>query len=116
MQPKLKNSALAILGLAPPDNVKTYVVGDPPSVRVVPAEFDSIMLNLVSNAVKAINASRNKETGVVCVSLSGESEKLEIRVADNGCGVSPEVLVSCSSPLKANSPMVQGWGFPSLSL
>ncbi len=109
---EMKKSADAVLGLAPPDKVSSDVVVPGVSVKVVPAEFDSILLNLVSNSVKAIAASGNRESGKIRVALGTRGGDLDIAVADNGCGVSPKVATVMFEPLEGRFAEGTGMGLP----
>ena len=82
------------------------------SLAIVPAEFDSILLNLISNSVKAIAESSNRESGKIRIALSTKGADLEIRAADNGCGVSPKVAAIMFEPLEGKFAEGTGMGLP----
>jgi signal transduction histidine kinase len=108
----LKGSVKTVLGLAPPDKVSSEVVVPQISLAVVPAEFDSILLNLISNSVKAIAESRNRESGRIRVTLASKGVDLAILVADNGCGISPKVAAVMFEPLEGKFAEGTGMGLP----
>lgn len=108
----LRRSASTILRLAPPERIASEITGEPPSARIVPAELDSVLLNLVSNAVKAIDASQNREAGRIRINLRGDEAALNVRVADNGCGVSPGVESILFEPLEGRFSEGTGMGLP----
>lgn len=108
----LRRSAATILRLAPSERIRSEVVGDPPTVRMVPAEFDSVLLNLVSNAVKAIDSSESRDSGRIRVGLRGADGALDLRVADNGCGVSARVAAILFEPLEGRFSEGTGMGLP----
>jgi two-component system, NtrC family, sensor kinase len=60
--------------------------GDLPNVVCFPVKVTQIMLNLLSNAARAM-----PESGVLTVSTAVEAEHAVIRVADDGEGIAPEV-------------------------
>jgi signal transduction histidine kinase len=109
---EIKNSITTILGLAPPDKVQTEVVVPQLSLSMVPAELDSLIVNLVSNAVKAIAESANREQGRIRVCLETQAPDLSIRVADNGCGISPKVAAVMFEPLEGRFSEGTGMGLP----
>jgi signal transduction histidine kinase len=109
---ELKTSVKTALGLAPPDKILSDIPVPKISVAVVPAEFDSILLNLVSNAVKAIAESRSRESGKIRVAVVGRGSDVEIRVADNGCGISPKVARVMYEPLEGHFSEGTGMGLP----
>jgi signal transduction histidine kinase len=109
---QVKSSLKAILELAPSEKVLTEVKVPQLELSIVPAEFDSILLNLVSNAVKAIAQSARRESGRIRVSLAVQGAELTIRVADNGCGVSPKVASVMFEPLEGQFSEGTGMGLP----
>jgi signal transduction histidine kinase len=108
----LRASADAILGLAPPDKVSAELKIPSMKLSVVPAEVDSILLNLVSNAVKAIAESHNREAGVIRVQYATQGNDFVLRVADNGSGVSPKVREIMFEPLEGRFAEGTGMGLP----
>jgi signal transduction histidine kinase len=57
-------------------------------VECFPGETRQVLLNIVRNACEAVT----KRGAKVTVSLSGHSETVQVIVADEGSGISPEVL------------------------
>ncbi len=106
----LRNSIETIAGLAPPEKVKTEIDLPEIRLRLVPAELDSILLNLVSNAIKAVGESERREAGRIRISFQAKKEDLEVRVADNGCGISPKVAKVMFEPLEGNFSEGTGMG------
>lgn len=109
---ELRKSLAAILGLAPPDKVETTIDLPELKLRIVPADLDSILLNLVSNAVKAVAESNRNESGLIRVSFRTQGEDLDIRVADNGCGVTQKVAAIMFEPLEGHFAEGTGMGLP----
>ncbi|HVZ73903.1 MAG TPA: ATP-binding protein [Polyangia bacterium] len=107
-----KQAVEVILGLAPPEHVHTRCVIPTHSFRLVISEFDSIVLNLVSNAVKAIASSKNRTSGRIEVRFHASKQDLEIKVADNGCGVSKRVAAVMFEPLEGQFEEGTGMGLP----
>lgn len=105
-------SANAALALAIPDKVMPNVEAPKGAARVVPAELDSILVNLVSNAVKAINESDNRENGRILITFVTKGADLEIKVADNGCGISDKVRKVMFEPLEGSFSEGTGMGLP----
>jgi C4-dicarboxylate-specific signal transduction histidine kinase len=79
---------------------------------MVPAELDSILLNLVSNAVKASGESVNRESGKLRIHFAAHGADLAIRVADNGCGISAKVRSVMFEPLEGHFAEGTGMGLP----
>ena len=59
---------------------------NPYPVRIDPAQFKNVILNLLVNAREAVG-----EQGEIAVSTREREHEVEIRVADNGGGVPPEL-------------------------
>lgn len=108
----VETSARSILGLAPPDKVTSTVEVEPVSLKLVPAELDSILLNLVSNAVKAINESEERETGKIRIRIMQRGTDAVVSVTDNGIGVSADVRPVMFEPLEGKFAEGTGMGLP----
>ena len=109
---QLRKSVRRIGDLASTQGVEVRIDIDPVSVKVVPAEMDSIMLNLVSNGIKAIKASDNRKSGKIQVGLRSSRSSLIISVSDNGCGVSDKVEKIMYKPLEGGFEEGTGMGLP----
>jgi signal transduction histidine kinase len=109
---ELRTSALAVLGLAHPEKVETDLVLPDLTLKVVQAELDSIILNLVSNAVKAIDESKNRDSGRIRISFKARGSDLELNVADNGVGITAKVAEIMFQPLEGKFSEGTGMGLP----
>ena len=71
-------------------------------VDLVPQDFGRALLNLVNNALFAAHdARRTREAGFsprVVISTRDLGDRVEVRVRDNGCGVSDEVKEKMFNP------------------
>lgn len=56
-------------------------------------QIKQVVLNLLTNALESVDTD-----GAVEVSVIGEQESVRIRVVDNGCGMTPEVLEHLFEP------------------
>jgi len=107
----LEASIEAVSKLAPTGKVVVEYRISVVRVSLVLAELDSVLLNLVSNAVKAINASPRADEGKISIQLGDvEGQNLEISVADNGCGVSSKVARVLFEPLEGEFSEGTGMG------
>ena len=109
---ELRVAAETVLRLAPPDTVTTEVSTGAVTATLVPAELDAILLNLVTNAVKAIAASETRGKGRIRVSFSGEGTALVLTVMDNGCGIAENVTAIMFEPLEGAFDEGTGMGLP----
>ncbi|MGH7603090.1 MAG: sensor histidine kinase [Gemmatimonadaceae bacterium] len=110
--PEIRSSIKTIVGLAPPDKVQIEISVPQLTLSIVPADLDSLIVNLVSNAVKAIAESTNRERGRIRVALEAQALDLHIKVADNGCGISPKVAAVMFEPLEGRFSEGTGMGLP----
>lgn len=110
---RLRQSVSAILAMAPTSDVETKLtVPSGLAISLVPAELDSILLNLVSNAVKAISESDQRGAGKIRIELKAQGTDLWVSVADNGCGVTDKVAEIMFEPLEGKFSEGTGMGLP----
>lgn len=102
----------SVAELAPSDKIQVKISPFERRLSIVPAELDSILLNLVTNAVKAVGESSSSSRGKIKVSMDTRGEDLTIRVADNGCGVSSRVASIMFEPLEGKFAEGTGMGLP----
>lgn len=72
---------------------------------VCPQEIKQVVLNLVTNALDSVS-----ENGQVQVELSTKNNLANLRVVDNGCGMTPEVLEHLFEPFFTTKQNGQGTG------
>jgi signal transduction histidine kinase len=84
------------------------------NINVIPQDIGRVLLNLISNAFYAVSArKKNKAENykpVVSVSTAKISDKIEIRVGDNGSGIPEKVLDKIFQPFFTTKPTGQGTG------
>jgi two-component system NtrC family sensor kinase len=90
-----------------------------PMIEVVPQDLGRVFLNLINNAFYACNerAKINIQNGhvapykpMVFVSTQKTKESIEIRVKDNGSGISEENLIKIFQPFFTTKPTGKGTG------
>ncbi len=85
------------------------------SIDVVPQDVTRVLLNLIGNGFYAVR-KRQRETGeddyqpTLKVSTRDLGEAVEIRVRDNGIGVSPDVRDKLFQPFFTTKPTGEGTG------
>lgn len=82
-------------------------LGEVPLVEGSRRELEQVLLNLVMNAAQAIPPGRD---GVVRVSTARRGDAVEIAVADNGCGMAPEVIERIFDPFFTTKAVGEGTG------
>jgi signal transduction histidine kinase len=84
-------------------------------VSVVPQEMGRVFINLIGNAFDALKESGigNQESDkppTITVSTSNSKDAVEIRIADNGPGIPPEVKSKIFEPFFTTKPTGSGTG------
>jgi len=83
-------------------------------INIIPQDIGRVILNLINNAFYAVDEKR-KQTGdgyepTVTVSTKKNSDKVEIRVKDNGNGIPQKVIDKIFQPFFTTKPTGQGTG------
>jgi signal transduction histidine kinase len=93
--------------------VETHFEGRP-FAPVVPGQIQQILLNLIINARQAMSRGGRLRVGV---SANHATSMVEIRVADNGCGIPPDKLRLIFEPFyTSKEPDEEGHGGTGLGL
>jgi signal transduction histidine kinase len=82
-------------------------LGDVPAVEGSRRELEQVLLNLLINAAQAVEG---REGGVVRVSSRRCDGDVEIAVADNGCGIAPELIERIFDPFFTTKAVGEGTG------
>ena len=93
---ELKNSVTLKLDLQPL-----------PNIICNPNQLNQVFLNLIMNAKHAVTDSLKP---VIKVSSSVHDEIIHIRIADNGCGMPPDVVKEIFVPFYTTKPIGEGTG------
>jgi PAS domain S-box-containing protein len=73
-------------------------------------KIKQVFMNLIINAVYAIEEKHNKEVGIIRISLKNRKNKIFIKVADTGTGMSDEVKENIFKPLFTTKEKSAGSG------
>jgi signal transduction histidine kinase len=84
--------------------------GPSPKLRCVTTQLGQVMLNLLVNALQAIEATNRPEGGRIRISSHNVNDEMLIEVADNGTGISPEHLPKLFDPFFTTKPVGEGTG------
>ena len=85
------------------------VPGTLPHVRISPTALTQILVNLLHNGAQAV-AARGLVNGMVSVVARARAEELELRVQDQGVGMSPEILNRVGTPFFTTKTEGSGLG------
>ncbi len=88
------------------------IVHDPPPIRVpcVTSQISQVILNLLVNAIQAIEMQNRPEGGKVEVISEVRGEMLALSVSDNGSGIAPENLEKLFDPFFTTKAVGEGTG------
>ncbi|MGH8807186.1 MAG: response regulator [Noviherbaspirillum sp.] len=79
--------------------------GDIPDIACVPAQLNQVFLNLLMNAVQAI-----EHHGLITIRSGCDADWVWVEVTDNGCGIAPENLARIFEPFFTTKPAGRGTG------
>jgi signal transduction histidine kinase len=83
-------------------------------INIVPQEIGRVILNLINNAFYAVNEKAKLRAASyeprVIVSTKKTSDKVEVRVADNGNGIPENIVGKIFQPFFTTKPTGQGTG------
>jgi signal transduction histidine kinase len=84
------------------------------NINIVPQDIGRVLLNLINNAFYAVDERKRQQQGgyepTVTVSTKKMADKVEIKVSDNGNGISQQVLDKIFQPFFTTKPTGQGTG------
>jgi len=86
--------------------VKTDLDPDLPLTEVSPTEFQQVFLNLINNALDAME----KKGGTLTINSRREDDRVVVSVADNGPGIPKEYLARIFDPFFTTKPVGKGTG------
>ena len=69
-----------------------------------------VLINLLSNASKAITAVRKPETGEITVTTEAQNGRLHIYLRDNGIGIKKDVIANIFDPFYTSRDVGEGMG------
>jgi len=80
--------------------------GDITTVVCSPSQVNQVFLNLITNAVQAMDAGR----GTITLTTRGDGAGVAVEVADNGKGIAQEVLPKIFDPFFSTKEIGKGTG------
>jgi len=84
--------------------------GPSPKLRCVTTQLGQVMLNLLVNALQAIESGNRPEGGRIRISSRNQNGEMLIEVADNGPGIPREHLPKLFDPFFTTKPVGEGTG------
>ena len=109
--PDLVETSLEILrGRLRKDGIEVVQEHDPvPRVPCVSSQIGQVLLNLLINAVQAIEAA-GRPHGRITVRTCRADQEMIVEVADNGCGISPAHISKVFDPFFTTKDVGEGTG------
>ena len=100
------------------ENLKIQVIkeyGDLPQVACYPGELNQVFVNILSNAIDALEESSSEKSGqskdrTILIRTERREEKVAIRIADNGPGIPEELQQRLFDPFFTTKPVGKGTG------
>jgi two-component system NtrC family sensor kinase len=84
-------------------------LGELPLVSGSPAQLNQVFLNLLVNAMQAIE-STHRDDGRIAITTEAHHDEIVVEVADNGCGISEEALPQIFDPFFTTKDVGDGTG------
>jgi two-component system, NtrC family, sensor kinase len=88
--------------------IKDY--GNLPLVECYPSQLNQVFMNLLVNAIDALETGNNKANWIKISTECIDTETVTIRIADNGSGISCEILTKLFDPFFTTKPVGKGTG------
>jgi two-component system NtrC family sensor kinase len=83
--------------------------GDIPEVAGSPAQLNQVFLNLLINALQAIETTHRPD-GRITITTATDDGEVVVEVADNGCGITDDVLPQIFDPFFTTKGVGDGTG------
>jgi signal transduction histidine kinase len=109
----LLESALEMLrGRMRRGNIEIQVdhAADVPRLTCVASQISQVILNLLINAVQAIEATGRATGGLVRFETRLAGESVQIAIGDNGCGIEPAAVSQLFDPFYTTKSVGEGTG------
>ena len=91
----------------PPDIIRLSLAPDLPAIRGNPAELEQVILNLVLNALDAVDDVKGE---IVLQTSNLDDDQVVLEVIDNGSGIDSENMNKLFDPFFTTKPLGKGIG------
>lgn len=85
-------------------------LGDLPDIQANGGKINQVILNILINAVQAIQAVHVNEMGRIDIGTRQVGENIMIQICDNGCGMTEDVIKNLFNPFFTTKPVGEGTG------
>jgi two-component system NtrC family sensor kinase len=91
--------------------IEHHLSEQPVEVRADPRHLEQVLVNLLNNAMDAVIARHGSSGGQIRIeSGPADNRHHEIKICDNGCGISPDNLKKIFTPFFTTKPVGKGTG------
>nr|WP_239121337.1 GAF domain-containing protein [Spirulina major] len=84
--------------------------GDLPLVECYPAPLNQVFMNLLTNAIDAIEECNSKEDATISIRTNTEGDRVNIEIVDNGSGISDAARSRIFDPFFTTKKVGKGTG------
>jgi hypothetical protein len=85
--------------------------GNIPLAECYPGKLNQVFLNLITNAIYAVNAQFNQDPGgIIRIETEATQNSILIRISDNGIGMNESTLKKLFEPFFTTKPVGEGTG------
>jgi two-component system NtrC family sensor kinase len=85
--------------------------GDLPNIECYPGKLNQVFMNIFNNAIQAISEKNTPgHQGLIIVKTEPFGDHIQIRIKDNGVGISPKNLTKLFEPFFTTKPVGMGTG------
>ena len=81
-----------------------------PAVMATGIQLQQVLINLISNAIQAMQQSANAMRSISIATVKGNGSEIQVHVEDSGPGIDPERLEGIFEPLTTSKPSGLGMG------
>jgi C4-dicarboxylate-specific signal transduction histidine kinase len=88
-------------------SLSTHIAEDTPQIWVKVGSMQQVILNLVTNALDAVEESQKKE---ILIEVHPDGDSACLTIADSGSGIKPEIINKIYDPFFTTKPVGKGTG------
>ncbi|MBZ8181881.1 ATP-binding protein [Oscillatoria salina] len=81
-----------------------------PKIACYPGQLNQVFMNIVANSIDALQEAHRSQPTITIHTQIAENNTIEIRIADNGLGMSEEIREKIFDPFFTTKPVGQGTG------
>lgn len=108
--PDLIESTIALIGNRIRQMNIEYDFEENSRIECVPTEMSQVLLNLIVNALQAIDERQPNEGGIIKIRTFRRANEMCIEVGDNGCGIPDEIQGRIFDPFFTTKDVGEGTG------